>query len=53
MIAVTAFNVPAYTVQVMGGHNHYAYIPYFALNYDTNMSFVQRVHNAIIHGYDY
>lgn len=53
MIGTTAFNNPTYTVEILGGHNYYAYVPYHALNYDSKMSFGQRIHNVVLHAYDY
>lgn len=53
MIGLTAFNIPSYTVEIVGGHIQYAYIPYFALNYDMDMNFFQRIHNIYIYAYDY
>lgn len=53
VVGVTAFNIPSYTIELVGGHNYYAYIPYFSLNYDTEMTFFQRLFNIYIYAYDY
>lgn len=53
VVGITAYNNPPYTIEILGGHNFYAYIPYCSLNYDSNMSFWQRLHNLYIHAYDY
>lgn len=53
VVGITAYNNPAYTVEIVGGHNYYAYIPYCSLHYDSNMNFFQRLHNLYIHLYDY
>ncbi|XP_058456177.1 UDP-glucosyltransferase 2-like [Malaya genurostris] len=48
MLALTPFNNPPYSVDIVGGHKHFAYTPYFALNYDTKMNFIQRAYNTFI-----
>ncbi|XP_058827951.1 uncharacterized protein LOC131687877 [Topomyia yanbarensis] len=48
LLALTPFNNPPYSVDVVGGHKHFAYTPYFALNYDTKMNFIQRTYNTFI-----
>lgn len=53
MMGATAFNNPAYTVDIIGGHNYYSYIPHFALTYEMHMSFVQRMYNVYLHAFDY
>uniref|UniRef100_A0A182QRT7 UDP-glycosyltransferases domain-containing protein n=1 Tax=Anopheles farauti TaxID=69004 RepID=A0A182QRT7_9DIPT len=53
MVGVTGFNTPPYTTDVIGGHKYYAYVPYYTLDYDTNMNFFQRFYNAAIHWLDY
>lgn len=52
VVAVTAFNVPTYTSLVLGGHNYFAYIPHFAVNYDVVMNFWQRLENLYLHVYE-
>lgn len=53
LVAVTAFNNPTYTAEFVGGHNYYAYIPYYSLHCDSVMSFWQRVENVYLHAYEY
>lgn len=54
VVGVTAFNIPTYTAEILGGHNYYAYVPFFALDYDPQaMSFWQRAANIYLHTYDY
>lgn len=53
MVGVTGFNNPPYTTDLIGGHKYYAYVPYYTLDYDTNMNFFQRFYNAAIHWIDY
>uniref|UniRef100_A0A182ISD2 UDP-glycosyltransferases domain-containing protein n=1 Tax=Anopheles atroparvus TaxID=41427 RepID=A0A182ISD2_ANOAO len=53
MVGVTGFNNPPYTTDIVGGHKYYAYVPYYTLDYDTNMNFFQRFYNAVIHWIDY
>ncbi|ETN60648.1 glucosyl/glucuronosyl transferase [Anopheles darlingi] len=52
LVGVTAFNIPPYTTDLIGGHKYYAYVPYYTLDYDSKMSFFERVNNAIIHWID-
>lgn len=53
MVGVTAFNIPAYTVELLGGHNYYAYIPYFSLSTDMTMMFWNRLLNVYLYMYEY
>ncbi|EAT45661.1 AAEL003076-PA [Aedes aegypti] len=53
LIGVTAFNIPPYTVDFIGGHKYPAYIPYYTLTYDTDMTFFQRLENLFIYTVDY
>lgn len=53
VVGVTAFNIPPYTVDIIGGHNYYGYIPYLSLNYDMEMNVWQKLHNLWIYAYDY
>lgn len=52
VVGVTAYNNPSYTVDFIGGHKHYAYVPYVMLNYDHDMNFFQRLYNYIVYLYD-
>lgn len=54
VVGVTAFNIPTFTAEILGGHNYYAYVPLFALDYDPlTMTVGQRVKNIYLHIYDY
>lgn len=53
LVGVTAFNIPPYTVDYIGGHKFPAYIPYYTLTYDSDMNFFQRLQNTIIYTLDY
>ncbi|KAJ6646095.1 UDP-glucosyltransferase 2 [Pseudolycoriella hygida] len=53
VVGTTAFNIAPCTVDVIGGHTHYGYIPYLSLNYDMDMNIWQRLHNLWIYAYDY
>ncbi|KAG4073664.1 hypothetical protein HA402_000888 [Bradysia odoriphaga] len=53
VVGVTAFNIAPCTVDVIGGHTHYGYIPYLSLNYDMDMNLWQKLHNLWIYAYDY
>nr|XP_019539380.2 UDP-glucuronosyltransferase 2B15-like [Aedes albopictus] len=48
LLSLTPFNNPPYSVDVVGGHKHFAYTPYFALNYDTKMNLGQRAYNTLL-----
>lgn len=45
LIAYTGFNNPPYTVDVIGGHNQFAYTPYHTTKFSNHMSFWQRAAN--------
>uniref|UniRef100_A0A1Q3FQU4 Putative ecdysteroid udp-glucosyltransferase n=1 Tax=Culex tarsalis TaxID=7177 RepID=A0A1Q3FQU4_CULTA len=53
LVGVTAFNIPPYTNDLIGGHKYPAYIPYYTLNYGSDMTFMQRLENAFIYTADY
>uniref|UniRef100_A0A8D8F451 UDP-glucuronosyltransferase 2B15 n=1 Tax=Culex pipiens TaxID=7175 RepID=A0A8D8F451_CULPI len=53
LIGVSAFNNPPYTDDLIGGHKYPAYIPYYTLNYGSDMTFLQRLENAFIYAADY
>ncbi|XP_053687356.1 UDP-glucosyltransferase 2-like [Sabethes cyaneus] len=48
LLSLTAFNNPPYSVDVVGGHKHFAYTPYFALKYNSRMDFWQRAYNTFL-----
>ncbi|XP_055607209.1 UDP-glucosyltransferase 2-like [Uranotaenia lowii] len=52
IVGVTAYNNPSYTPDFVGGRKDYAFVPYVMLNYDSNMSFFQRLYNYIVYTYD-
>lgn len=53
MVAATAFSNPPYTLDLVGGHNYYAYFPYYDLYYDSEMTFFQRTYNLVMFGLSY
>ncbi|EDS25660.1 UDP-glucuronosyltransferase 2B20 [Culex quinquefasciatus] len=53
LVGVSAFNNPPYTDDLIGGHKYPAYIPYYTLNYGSDMTFLQRLENAFIYAADY
>ncbi|XP_055530881.1 UDP-glucosyltransferase 2-like [Wyeomyia smithii] len=53
LIGATAFNIPPYSVDFIGGHKYPAYIPYYILPYDVDMTFFQRLENAFIYTVDH
>lgn len=53
LIGISAFNNPPYTVDIVGGDKlGLTAKPFYLLNYDNDMNFLQRVHNGIIHFLD-
>ncbi|XP_050095367.1 UDP-glucosyltransferase 2-like [Anopheles aquasalis] len=53
LIAVTAYNNPQFTTDFIGGHKHYAYVPFFTVNYDSDMHIGQRFYNWLLHNVDH
>ncbi|XP_055607049.1 UDP-glucosyltransferase 2-like [Uranotaenia lowii] len=53
LVGVTAFNIPPYTTDVIGGHKYPSYIPYYSLSYDSEMNFWQRLENTFIYVFDH
>lgn len=53
LIAVTPFNMPEYTADFMGAHNYAAYVPMYAMRSDGEMTFIERVQNLFLHGYEH
>ncbi|XP_055535827.1 UDP-glucosyltransferase 2-like [Wyeomyia smithii] len=49
LVSVTAFSNPPYVTDVIGGHKHPAYIPFFSLPYGSDMTFFQRVENTLLY----
>lgn len=45
LVGFTSFNNPSYTVDVAGGHNQFAYKPYYISTFSNEMSFWQRFAN--------
>uniref|UniRef100_A0A182SYE6 UDP-glycosyltransferases domain-containing protein n=1 Tax=Anopheles maculatus TaxID=74869 RepID=A0A182SYE6_9DIPT len=48
LISLTAFSNPPYSMDIVGGHKHYAYTPHFALPYSFDMSFTERLYNTYL-----
>ncbi|XP_053674714.1 uncharacterized protein LOC128725022 [Anopheles nili] len=53
LIGVTAYNNPQFTTDFVGGHKHYAYVPFFTVTYDADMGFLQRFYNWVLHNVDH
>lgn len=53
IVAATAFPNPPFTTDLIGGHKHVAYVPYYGLKYDSEMNFFERIHNAYAHFLSY
>ncbi|CAO1431481.1 unnamed protein product [Diamesa hyperborea] len=52
LIAVSAFNNPPYTVNLIGGQKYPAYIPFYSVGYQSNMNFLQRLYNTFLYQTD-
>lgn len=48
LVALTAFSNPPYSVDIVGGHKHFAYTPHYALPYGFDMSFAERAYNTYL-----
>lgn len=53
IIAITPFGHPSNLKSVIGEHPHYAYVPFYSLTYTKEMTFLQRLHNTIMHTFDH
>lgn len=53
LIGVTAFSNPPFTADLIGGHQYYAYMPYYSLYLNENMTFWERTYNALVYFMDY
>lgn len=53
LIGVSAFSNPPFTGDLIGGHNYYAYKPYYSLYLNENMTFWERSYNSLVHFMDY
>lgn len=49
LVSVTAFANPPYTVDLIGGQKYPSYVPHYAVNYPSDMTFFQRVFNTYLH----
>lgn len=52
LISISAFINPPTTQDCIGNHYHPSYIPHYATLYDVNMTFLERVDNFIVNGFD-
>lgn len=53
LIGISAFNNPPYTVDIVGGDKlGLTAKPFYLLNYDSNMNFLQRLHNGFFNFLD-
>lgn len=53
LISISAFANPPYTSDIVGGQKYPAYIPHYAVNYSTEMTFVQRFFNTYLYLIDW
>lgn len=53
LVGYTAFNNPPYTSRIIGGHNYFGYMPYFATKYGSRMSLWERANNLLLYAVDW
>jgi glucuronosyltransferase len=53
LIAATAFAIPPYSSDLIGGQKYPAYIPHYDVTYSTDMSFLERFHNTLTYFVDW
>lgn len=49
LLAVTAFGHPPFLNHLIGGHQYYSYVPHLSTKFDSDMTFMQRMFNFILH----
>lgn len=50
MVAITAFNMPSYTTEIVGGHHFYAYVAHNTITSSVNeLNFFQRIFNLMLY----
>lgn len=52
LIAVSPFNTPHFSTQLVGGHKNFAYIPHFSLSFSSHMNLKERTMNFGIHVFE-
>jgi glucuronosyltransferase len=52
LIGATAFHNPSFKIELIGGHTYPAYVPFYGMNYGSNMNFFQRFFNTIIYNFE-
>lgn len=53
MVGYTAYNNPPHTVNIVGGHNYFSYMPHFAALLDSRMTLYERAVNLALHAWDF
>lgn len=53
LVSYTAYNHPPHTTLIAGGHNYYSYMPHFASMFDSDMTFMERIQNMVLHAWDH
>lgn len=48
LVGLSAFSVPPYVYDYIGGHRQPAYVSHFVLHYGNDMTFFQRLHNQFV-----
>lgn len=51
-VGISAFSVPHYTYNFIGGHRQFSYVPHFSALYDSNMNFLERLNNFLVYLWD-
>lgn len=53
LIIVTPYSNPPFLMNIIGGHDHTAYVPHIALRYSTSMTFWQRFMNFLFYAMEH
>lgn len=51
-VGMSAYSIPHYTYNFIGGHRQFSYVQHYEAQYDGNMNFVQRLHNFMLYMWD-
>lgn len=48
VVGLSAFSIPPYVYDYLGGHRQPSYVSHFVLHYGSEMSFMERLHNHVV-----
>lgn len=51
-LGVSAFSVPHFTYNFIGGHRQFSYVPHFDAEYESKMNFFERLDNFLLYLWD-